>query len=143
MSSVLPDPHNPRLSGPFVFLDDEQTPASRFYSAPIEIIQAHDPEELEAAFDRLRMAHSDGYYLAGYVSYELGLIFESKLASRLPQSREHPLLCFGVFKNYSKDIPSPLLYTAEPKGLTLTPDWSEADYLSRFKAVQAYLRAGD
>lgn len=131
------------LDGPFVFLDDAQTPAPRFYHHPISIIRADTADEVEDAFARLSQAHGEGYYLAGYISYELGLTFEPRLSSRLPRARAHPLLCFGVFKNHTAHVPAKLLYNSQPRGLKLTADWSEADYLKRFKTVQAYLRAGD
>ena len=132
-----------RLMGPFVFLDDMQTPAPRFYSRPVEIIKADHPDEIDAAFARLKHAHENGFYLAGFTSYELGYWLEDKLAHRLPETMAHPLLCFGVFKDYSKDAPADLLYTANPAGLKLEPEWSHAEYLERFNRVQAYLKAGD
>ena len=132
-----------RLKGAFVFLDDVQTPAPRFYAEPVEIIKADHPDELDAAFARLKQAHENGFYLAGFTSYELGYWLEDKLANRLPASTPHPLLCFGVFKDYSQDVPAELLYTAHPQGLELEPDWNHAEYVERFDRVQAYLKAGD
>ena len=143
MTGGPPYSDDTRLAGPFIFLDDSQTPAPRFYHNPIEIIRADTPQEIDAAFARLKRAHEAGHYLAGYISYELGLTFEDKLTPLLPETYGHPLLCFGVFKDYSAHIPAPLLYTSEPKGVSLRPEWNEADYLKRFKQVQAYLRAGD
>ncbi|MEP6343092.1 MAG: aminodeoxychorismate synthase component I [Maricaulaceae bacterium] len=132
-----------RLDGPFVFLDDTQTPAPRFYTNPVEIIQANEPHEIDAAFTRLKTAHEQGFYLAGFTSYELGYWLEGKLKHRLPTTRSQPLLCFGVFQDYSEDIPVELLYTASPQSLTLEPTWTEANYLNKFNCVQDYLKAGD
>jgi len=143
MTGVPPYSHDTRLKDAFVFLDDSQTPAPRFYHNPLEIIRADRPEQVDPAFARLKRAHETGHYLVGYISYELGLTLEDRLASLVPQNDDQPLLCFGVFKDYSQDIPASLLYTAEPKGIELRPDWNQADYLERFKQVQAYLRAGD
>ena len=135
--------HDTRLDGPFVFLDDTQTPAPRFYENPLEIIQANEPHEIDAAFARLKTAHEQGFYLAGFTSYELSYWLEDKLKHRLPTTRSHPLLCFGVFQDYSEDIPVELLYSAAPQSLTLEPTWDEAIYLNKFKRVQDYLKAGD
>ncbi len=142
---ISPTPYDKLLppDAAFVFLDDSVTPAPRFYDAPQEIIRADDPSELAAAFAALRQAHEAGLYLAGYVSYDLGLWLEPKLAAHLPQNRAQPLLCFGAFRHYSEDIAPELLYTSTAPQIKLKPEWSEADYLQRFEAVQAYLRAGD
>ena len=131
------------LDGPFVFLDDSQTPAPRFYHSPRKVIRADHPDDVEAAFAQLKDAHEAGYYLAGYISYELGLSFEDKLAARLDSEREHPLICFGVFDRFNRSAPPELLYTATPKGVDVTPAWSKADYLKRFAQVKDYLRRGD
>jgi len=133
------------LDGPFVFLDDSQTPAPRFYHRPKKIIRADHPDDVEAAFAALKDAHEAGYYLAGYISYELGLTFEDRLAARKPlkdATHDHPLICFGVFDGFSPDAPAPLLYTHKPKGLSVQPAWSKADYLKRFAQVKDYLRRG-
>ena len=134
---------DPDLGGPFIFLDDSQTPAPRFYTRPREIIRADHPQQVEAAFTQLKAAHAAGYYLAGYISYELGLTFEDKLADRLTKESTHPLICFGVFDAYSQNIPAQLLYTSKPKGLALKAEWTQADYLKRFARVKEYLKGGD
>ena len=143
MSKPASYPDTPALNGPFVFLDDSVTPAPRFYHSPQQIIRADHPDEIEAVFAHLTQAHKNGAYLAGYVSYDLGLWLEPKTAHLLPKSRSHPLICFGVFNGYEDSPPAELLYTAAPPDLRLTPMWSQADYLARFKRVQDYLRAGD
>ena len=143
MSNGLHSQNDSQLLGPFVFLDDTQTPAPRFYTRPIEIIRADHPDDVEIAFEQLKQAHEKGFYLAGFTSYELGYWLEGKLTHRLPEITSTPLLCFGVFENYSSDVPAELLYTAHPQNLTLTPAWSEADYLKRFNRVKTYLKAGD
>lgn len=143
MSSVTPYADEIARGDAFVFLDDSVTPAPRFYKAPRQIIRADRPEQVEAAFAALAAAHKAGAYLAGYISYDLGLWLEPKLVGLLPKTRAHPLICFGVFDGYSAQAPATLLYTSKAPDLALRPQWSEADYLQRFHQVQAYLRSGD
>jgi len=131
------------LQDAIVFLDDSITPAPRFYKTPLQIIRADRPEQIEAAFTALAAAHKAGHYLAGYMSYDLGLWLEPKLTHRLPENRSHPLICFGVFDGYDNHAPAELLYTSKAPEIALHPKWSEADYLERFDQVQAYLRSGD
>ena len=54
MTGGPPYSDDTRLAGPFIFLDDSQTPAPRFYHSPIEIIRADTPQEIDAAFARLK-----------------------------------------------------------------------------------------
>ena len=67
------------------------------FHAPTEIISAQTTAELSPALARLDKARHDGFWLAGYSSYELGYLFEPGLLPRLPAQRRLPLLQFGVY----------------------------------------------
>ena len=130
-------------TAPYVLLDDQITPSVRRYSAPIKVITAASIEDLEDAFAALKAAHADGFYLAGYMGYELGYALEPKLAGLMPEQRDTPLLQFGVFEHY--DTQTEILKPDETdfSGLTLKPDWDFDQYKSRFDRVMAYIEAGD
>ena len=96
---------------PFIFLDDEHDSATRYYSKPIDIICARSSDEIDHAFAKLTDYHFQGYYLAGFASYELGLWLEPKLRPLLKESYDTPFIHFGVFKDYTQTIPC-LLYTS-------------------------------
>ena len=81
--------------GPYILLDDQLTHSQRYYTQPIDIVTAKEPEDIHAAFAKLMNYHEKGYYIAGYTSYELGLIFcllytspspRDGLLSRMPSS---------------------------------------------------------
>jgi len=129
--------------GPYILLDDQFTHSQRYYTQPIDIITAQEPEDIDAAFAKLMSYHQRGFYIAGYTSYELGLIFEQKLAPLLPKVRDIPLLNFGIFEKVRSTPPTQFLYASYPPSLTLSPAWTEDEYRKRFDKVINYLKAGD
>ena len=130
-------------NAPYILLDDQITHELRYYTDPIDIVQAETAADIDAALSKLKDYHAAGYYLAGYLSYDLGFALESKLAALMPENTDGPLLQFGVFKSVSNHAPADCLYTAKPPHITLKPHWSEADYSQRFNRVMDYIRAGD
>nr|WP_246399759.1 aminodeoxychorismate synthase component I [Amaricoccus macauensis] len=102
-------------------------------------IVARRADEVPDALAALDEALGAGRWLAGFASYELGLVLEPRLAPRLPATRRQPLLAFGVF-----DEPRPLRPVAPGGSLTtLTPLWSPDRYQTAFDCVAEYIRAGD
>jgi para-aminobenzoate synthetase/4-amino-4-deoxychorismate lyase len=122
-----------------VFLDDQGSGEQFVFRAPHRIISAETRGELPAAFAAIEKAQAEGFWLAGWMSYELGHALEPALDA--PASA--PLLQFGVFDAPEDNVPADWLYTRDVPRLKFQPDWSAADYLKRFEAVQDYLRAGD
>ena len=88
-------------AAPYILLDDQISHRLRYYTQPIDIVKAHEAEGVEAALSKLKDYHDQGYYLAGYLSYDLGFVLEPKLARLMPERRDGPLLQFGVFKSVS------------------------------------------
>jgi len=130
-------------TSPYILLDDQITHEQRYYTDPIDIIEAHEPQSVADAFARLKQYHDQGYYLAGYAAYDLGFALEPKLASLMPKDRSGPLMQFGVFKSVSDTPPAACLYTASDIDIALKPSWSEAEYKARFERVMDYIKAGD
>lgn len=131
------------LKAPHILLDDQITHAARYYSQPVDVIESQGVDTVEVALAKLKDYHEQGYYLAGYLSYELGFALEPKLARLMPEQCEGPLLQFGVFKSVSNHAPAECLYTSKSIDLDLKPQWSEADYTKRFNRVMDYIKAGD
>jgi len=130
-------------TAPYILLDDQITHDVRYYVNPVDIIEADNAEDVAKALAKLKDYHAEGYYLAGYLSYDLGFALEPKLAELMLEDRDGPLLQFGVFKSVSRQAPIDCLYTAHKIDVPLTPQWSEADYTKRFNRVMEYIRAGD
>ncbi|WP_427454149.1 aminodeoxychorismate synthase component I [Litorimonas sp. WD9-15] len=124
---------------PFVYLDDQGSGKQMVFQDPSAIILAETRDELPTAFAEIKAAQASGKWLAGSLAYELGHALEYKFAP--PESA--PLIQLGVFEAPKDHAPIEWLYTRDVPTLSFRPDWSEADYLSRFERVQKYLRAGD
>jgi para-aminobenzoate synthetase component 1 len=125
---------------PFILLEDSLAGESLLFAEPTAIITAQEPHEVAGAFAQMEAAKAEGFWLAGYAAYELGLVLEPKLAGLVPRKRDFPLLRFGVFAG-------PQRGAAPVQGVgrieDLAPDWSEADYERRFDRVNEYISAGD
>lgn len=126
-----------------VLLHDNLNPngQSHLFTDPKEVLVAHDAESACAALARIAQAGKEGLWAAGYFAYELGFLFEERLAKYLPARSETPLLWFGLY-----DAPKPFDGLPEaPDGTAenLAPTTSFADYASAFGTVKNYIAAGD
>ncbi|MEJ8311222.1 aminodeoxychorismate synthase component I [Agrobacterium larrymoorei] len=135
------------LDAPYVLFRDDTTGTVTLFTEPEEIIVAHEADAFFPALERMQAAQAEGKYLAGYMSYEAGYLFESKLAPLGEGRRETPLLCFGVFKSPNDDALSaskPLNIMPADEFLSdLKPSWSFSDYEQQFKKLHQHLRQGD
>ena len=122
----------------FVLLDDQGTGRQFVFRNPIHVITANSREDLSRAFAEIETAQGDGKWLAGRMTYELGYALENHFP---PPTG--PLIQLGVFDKPGDHPPASWLYTRDVPHLDFQPFWSEAQYLSRFETVQAYLQSGD
>lgn len=127
----------------FVLLDDQISKTVRRYSDPVAIIRADSAAAVKTAFAQIAHYNARGFHLAGYMAYELGYLLEPRLAPLLPLKTDTPLIHFGVFKDVGHTSPPEFAAPNPAPHITLTPLWSEAQYLSRFTRVQDYIAAGD
>lgn len=130
-------------SDSYIFLDDQITQKTRFYTDPIDIITIYDSNSIRLAMQKLLHYHGNGYHLAGYLSYELGMHLESKLNVLGSEISDEPLMHFGVFNSFSEHAPIDCLYTSENIDLKLKPSWTEAEYKKKFERTMTYIRQGD
>ncbi|MBL0849347.1 MAG: aminodeoxychorismate synthase component I [Candidatus Liberibacter ctenarytainae] len=85
----------------FVLFRDDWNNEQFLFTDPIEIICARNEQEFHLAFMRLEEVRKQGKWLAGYLSYEAGFLFEKSLRHLVQDQQDVPLLCFGVFHNLS------------------------------------------
>ncbi len=97
----------------FVFLETTKPDTENFLSyvllRPQRVITTFKADELDDCFAQLHTALNRGYYVAGFLSYEAGSVFEEKLAPR--QTFDFPLLWFGVYQE-------PLIYDHRKQGFS-------------------------
>jgi para-aminobenzoate synthetase/4-amino-4-deoxychorismate lyase len=71
------------------------------FQNPEFIISCIDPAYFKASFKEIELVLSQGYYLAGFLSYEAGYYFEEKLYQN--KQYDFPLIYLGAYKNISQD----------------------------------------
>ena len=138
----------------FVLLDDSLSPAGHalLFEKPVEIVRCESPAEVETAFARLESLNAAGYHLAGFLSYELGYLFEPRLA-RLFEVHEGrresgaPMIWMAAF-----EAPKVIEGTALGTGLKSDGDYeisalerslAREDYIAKVEKVRDYIAAGD
>lgn len=110
------------------------------FRAARRLIVAETIADVPAALDALDDARADGFWLAGYASYELGYAFEARLMPRMPKERRLPLICFGVFDAPDEaDLPVGGAFELDQ----FTPRWSDARYGQAFAHLHGLIGAGD
>ena len=130
------------MSDSYVFLEDSTTQSRRFYDEPLFSIVASQPNEVGGAFDKIIQALSDGLYVAGYASYELGYVLEKKLQKKLPNLRGFPLVNFAAFQRVRYDY-KPQNYHEEKCFIEVVPTCTEEQYTKTFKKVMNYINSGE
>ncbi|MDG1437655.1 MAG: aminodeoxychorismate synthase component I, partial [Emcibacteraceae bacterium] len=130
--------------------DDKNHQAAFRYKNPIEMIVAKTADELFHAMDHIKKCMSEGFHVAGWMSYEAGLCFESKLRPLLPDELDAPLLTMGVFKTREvlgfQDAEHYWKEKSERSGFKLSNlslSESREQYSEKFNKIQNYLTEGD
>ena len=140
----------PRDDTPFVLLDDARAAgaaAARLYVDPVEIVVTRRMDEVATALEALRTATRGGLHAAGFLTYEAGHIFETKLTPLVAAVADAPLLWFGLFRGFetiAADAVEALL--PDPAGAWIDapmPGISRGDYDRSLARVQALIEAGD
>src|SRR5699024_10397664 len=89
----------PKLQFDF-HVNNDSKDQSIIFTNPVDIITTHHINEVQSSFNKIKLAVNNGYYVAGYVSYEATYALYNK--NRTIDS-DIPLLWFGVFNEPSSD----------------------------------------
>ncbi|WP_051011697.1 aminodeoxychorismate synthase component I [Nitratireductor pacificus] len=113
------------------------------FSGPRALLEAWDGAAFFSMLEVAEAARREGFWVAGYLSYEAGYLLEPKLAPLLPAKRRGPLLRFGVF-DPPAERPAAELDGGGQAGLfDVRPLWRAEDYRPRFERLHAHLMVGD
>ena len=126
----------------FVLLRDDREDRTVVFADPIAVVTVRERAGFEPAFAALQAAHEKSHWIAGFMSYEAGHLFEKKLAPLAEENRPTPLMSFGIFEKPAEDHPlatprqrienEPFL--TEPKA-----DWDFDTYRGRFDRRHQHL----
>ncbi|ACP26589.1 para-aminobenzoate synthase, component I [Sinorhizobium fredii NGR234] len=131
---------------PFVLFRDDSEDRTTVFAEPSRMITARTRAEFRRGLSELEAARRAGKWLAGYMAYEAGHLFEAKLTPFAEEQRETPLMSFGVF-----DAPAEGHALAEPQRRVenepflseLRAGWDFPAYRQRFERLHQHLRQGD
>ncbi len=135
-----------------VLLHDTLDPSgdNLLFSAPRAVLVAHDAEGVRAALVQLEAAGQAGLHAAGFLSYELGFVFEERLLDRLPPPGPTPLLWLGLYDAPERltalEVDRRLAAIADGRSGTaidIAPRVDEAAYGQAFNRVKALIADGD
>lgn len=128
--------HEPLLSFEFGFSTDEILPMT--FRNPHKVIAAHTIEEVLPCLQLVQDAVNNGYYAAGYLSYESAAAFDSSL--KVKKGNTMPLLWFGLFSK-------PEHVTLSSKGPYSLSKWQPSvgmgEYHARISDIKKWIESGD
>jgi para-aminobenzoate synthetase component I len=134
------------LNEPFVLLRDDLADHTQVFVEPERLVVARDRDSFFAGLKMLEAARQAGKWIAGFMAYEAGYLFEPKLTPYVTWGRETPLMAFGIFDAPKEDHP-----LAKPRQRTENErflrgpraDWNFEEYQKRFDKLHWHLRQGD
>ena len=121
-----------------IFIAFENRPL--LFSRPHSVVTCHHPSGLDDAFRKLEHAVKDGFYAAGFVSYEAGYCFEERL--REERRYDFPLLQMGIYdrpQNCRLPVKRSCGYGLDGLRLNISRD----DYGASIDEIRRHIACGD
>ncbi|MDE4086782.1 aminodeoxychorismate synthase component I [Planococcus maritimus] len=122
----------------FDFAKDDGTPETVAFSEPHAVLEAKSLEEVAAVFEQVDGYTSQGYYAAGYVSYEAAPAFHPEMAVR--RGAEMPLVWFGI---YCDPQEPKILGDGDYEVSDWTLEGSVAEYKNGIQKIRQAIEEGD
>ncbi len=133
---------NPEAQFPiliFDFVGKHGHPERRTFRNPIKVISTNSVNEINSSLEEIHKLVQDGYYAAGYVSYEASPAFDS--AYTVSPGHKIPLLWFGIFAETRTD--SGLLWGKNFKIGPWKSDTSQEKYKESINKIKQAISRGD
>ncbi|QQK79991.1 aminodeoxychorismate synthase component I [Salicibibacter cibi] len=112
--------------------------APLYFRDPVSIIQTEQPKEVEACIRKVQSAVGEGFYAAGYISYEAAKGLRPELS--VVSGHKMPLVWFGIFE---KTSPPPDMMTQSYH----LSDWafstSAPDYKNNVEDIRQSIARGE
>ena len=132
---------------------------SRFFTAPLRVLEAQRPAQIPQIFAEIEDALAAGCFAAGYFSYDFGHWLEPTTGQR-PGVKNEPLAWIGIYDRcYRFDHSTGRFLDGDPQILARNSlsdpgeldevslecrfDLSEEDYGEAIAAIHAWIRRGD
>ncbi len=114
------------------------------FSNPIQIISATSFPEVNTGLAAISDLQLRGYYLAGYLSYDAGLMLDAPISTRHTQNV--PLLWFGVYDSVIRKDYTDACIPAYDEAELVSDEHlniSDEEYLTSVTRIKEYIAAGD
>ncbi len=134
---------------------DEDNFRSYIFVSPIKKLILQEPENIKNFFIELEKILENGFYIAGFFSYELGYFLDYK--QKIKENFKFPLAYFLVFEKvyiydhkkstflteppYTKDLPTYINLNFKIRDCQLNV--SKEEYLNSVQRIKEYLYSGD
>lgn len=122
----------------FEFADSNGKIKPFTFQNPFKVISARTIEEVQQCFQLVQEAVENGYYAAGFLSYESAPAFDS--AYRVKYGSTMPLLWFGIFSE-------PLQQTLSSTGTYTLTEWKPSvgtdEYNQAILSIKQAIESGD
>lgn len=111
-----------------------------FFQNPVHIRECHDPNQVVPLLKELEDILAQGFYIAGFITYEAGWVF----MDRLPQKTAPglPLAWFGVYHKVTRGNEIPDTELLSPP-IAWQPGISRERYEECLEKIRYYIGAGD
>ena len=123
-----------------VILKDPEQSCWFEYTDPVDVIHTTQVDDVVPLLTKIeRLVAQDGYFAAGFLSYEAASAFDTQLVTHAPA--QLPLLCFGLFDKRTR-------LDELPKQPEILPgDWQLDSDIKAYKAhistLKTHIEAGD
>lgn len=134
------------MFGNFLWVSAKKIPYEGYFFLEPEdeiLLQANASlEEIEEFFKILQSKVKKGFYALGFLTYELGYLFEKRLLPLFRKS-DLPLAHFVLFKTMQKKLLFPMEGTPLYKIESLIFDLTFEEYLQAIQKIKKYIASGD
>ncbi len=126
----------------------EQHGGALLFSDPVEVVTLLSPSGLKTFFHTLEQKLAEGYFLAGWLSYEVGCGFEPTL---FPPDKVNlpalPLAWFGFYRKpeyfSASEVEQLFADHAAFSPIDLSFDFVETDYAEKIRLIKEQIAAGN
>jgi para-aminobenzoate synthetase/4-amino-4-deoxychorismate lyase len=112
------------------------------FNGHIETLQAFNPGEVLPTLARVEQYAADGFYAAGFISYDAAAALNSDLAS-LPPREGLPLIWFAIYRQRHAPVHSGISTAELADPPRLAPEISPQDYGTGVARIKEYIANGD
>ncbi|WP_249872739.1 aminodeoxychorismate synthase component I [Oceanobacillus saliphilus] len=121
----------------FDFIKEDGRKNPLLFKDPIRIISTSSIEEIIPLLEEVEEETNNGYYAAGYVSYEASPAFDKDF--KVNANPEMPLLWFGIYEQPSKET----LESFQEFGMTKwKPETKRNEYNDNIQRIKDYIQQG-